>query len=118
MSADVELEPSADVADRDRPLGALRGLLDRPLASYYLLLASVGLLLVIGLVMVFSATSVEAYAESGNPFSPVTKQLLWAVVGLLAFWICQRLPVRTYRGTCRILLMVCFGLMVLLDVLG
>ncbi len=39
-------------------LAVLRGLLDRPLASYYLLLASVGLLLTIGLVMVFSATSV------------------------------------------------------------
>src|SRR5205814_5071635 len=104
--------------DRARPLYALRGLIDRPLASYYLLLASVGLLLVIGLVMVFSATSVEAYARSGNPFSPVTKQVIWAAVGLLAFWICQRLPVRTYRGTCRIVLVVCFILMILLDLLG
>ena len=37
--------------DRARPLSALRGLLDRPLASYYLLLASVGLLLVMLLVL-------------------------------------------------------------------
>jgi cell division protein FtsW len=40
--------------------GWLSGLLARPLASYYLLLSSCGLLLVIGLTMVFSATSVEA----------------------------------------------------------
>jgi cell division protein FtsW len=37
------------------PLAALRGLLARPLASYYLLLATVGLLVVIGLTMVFSS---------------------------------------------------------------
>ena len=47
---------------------ALRGLLDRPLASYYLLLSSVGLLLVIGLMMVFSVTSVDAYVTTGSPF--------------------------------------------------
>jgi cell division protein FtsW len=99
------------------PLAALRGLLDRPLASYYLLLASVGLLVMIGLVMVFSATSVEAYQRSGNPFAAVVKQLIWAAVGLLAFWFCQRLPVRTYRGIARLALGACLALMVTLDLL-
>ena len=47
-------------------LAALRGLLARPLASYYLLLSSAGLLLLIGLTMVFSATSVRDYAEAGD----------------------------------------------------
>ena len=53
------------------PLAGLRGLMARPLTSYYLLLASSGLLLVIGLVMVFSATSVESYAATGNPYGRV-----------------------------------------------
>jgi cell division protein FtsW len=99
------------------PLAALRGVLDRPLASYYLLLACVGLLVMIGLVMVFSATSVEAYQRSGNPFASVAKQLIWAGVGLLAFWFCQRLPVRTYRGISRLALGLCLAMMVTLDVL-
>ena len=56
--------PATAAPDAGRSLlAALRGLLARPLASYYLLLASVGLLLIIGLAMVFSATSVEAYVE-------------------------------------------------------
>jgi cell division protein FtsW len=99
------------------PLAGLRGLLERPLASYYLLLASVGLLVVIGLVMVFSATSVEAYAESGNAFTSVSKQVTSAAAGLVAFWVCQRLPVRTYRAVCRIALSACLALIVLMDVL-
>ncbi|BCL12958.1 cell division protein FtsW [Micromonospora sagamiensis] len=78
-------------------LAALRGLLARPLASYYLLISSAGLLLVIGLTMVFSATSVKAYAEEGNAFAALTKQAIFAVIGIVAFWACQRLPARTFR---------------------
>ncbi|WBB82239.1 putative peptidoglycan glycosyltransferase FtsW [Micromonospora sp. WMMD882] len=78
-------------------MAALRGLLARPLASYYLLISSAGLLLVIGLTMVFSATSVKAYAEQGNAFAAFTKQAIFAVIGLVAFWACQRLPARTFR---------------------
>jgi cell division protein FtsW len=77
---------------------ALRGLLARPLASYYLLLASSALLLVIGLTMVFSATSVRAYATEGNAFTALGKQALFALIGLVAFWACQRLPARTFRA--------------------
>ncbi|MCW2638253.1 MAG: ftsW [Dactylosporangium sp.] len=100
------------------PLAALRGLLDRPLASYYLLLASIGLLLIFGLVMVFSATSVENFRQSGSAYTSVIKQSGWAVVGLLGFWVCQRLPMRTYRAVSRVVLAVCLLLMVVLDVLG
>jgi cell division protein FtsW len=100
------------------PLAALRGLLDRPLASYYLLLASIGLLLTIGLVMVFSATSVEDFKASNNAYASVIKQGTSAVVGLLGFWVCQRLPVRTYRAVSKILLTACILLMVMLDALA
>jgi hypothetical protein len=55
-------------------VGTLRGLLDRPLASYYLLLSSVGLLVFIGLVMVFSVTSVDNFATTGSPFTSIVKQ--------------------------------------------
>jgi cell division protein FtsW len=96
----------------------LRGLLARPLASYYLLVASAGLLLIIGLIMVFSATSVEQYVASGNAFSSIEKQGLSAAIGLLAFWLCQRLPVRTYRALARPGLIVGFALLFVLDVLA
>jgi cell division protein FtsW len=96
----------------------LRGVLDRPLASYYLLLSSCGLLLVIGLTMVFSATGIRAYREVGNAYASVTKQAVYAVVGLVAFWICQRLPARTYRSLGRPLLIASIVLLVILDVIS
>ena len=102
----------------DASIALLRGLLGRPLASYYLLLASAGLLLVIGLAMVFSATSVKQFVSSGSAFTSIERQAVSAVVGLLAFWVCQRLPVRTYRALARPGLIAAVVLIGLLDVLA
>jgi cell division protein FtsW len=99
-------------------ISLMRGLLQRPLASYYLLVSSAGLLLIIGLAMVFSATSVEQFVASGNAFTSIEKQAISAGVGLIAFWFCQRLPVRTYRALARPGLITAFVLIFALDVLA
>jgi cell division protein FtsW len=98
-------------------LPAVHGMLARPLSSYYLLLASSGLLLVIGLTMVFSATSVKAYAEHGNAFSMIANQVTFAALGLVGFWLCQRLPARTFRALGVFVLGVAIVLLAVLDVL-
>ncbi|HEX5541615.1 MAG TPA: putative peptidoglycan glycosyltransferase FtsW [Micromonospora sp.] len=98
-------------------LAALRGLLARPLASYYLLISSSALLLLIGLTMVFSATSVKAYAEDGSAFAAFSKQALFALIGLVGFWACQRLPARTFRALGRPVFGGSLILLVLLDAL-
>jgi len=99
-------------------LPAVHGLLARPLSSYYLLVASSGLLLLIGLTMVFSATSVQSYAKNHNAFSKISDQALFALLGLVAFWICQRLPARTLRSLGRYILGAAIVLLALLDLLG
>jgi cell division protein FtsW len=98
-------------------LPAVHGLLARPLSSYYLLVASSGLLLLIGLTMVFSATSVKAYAEHGNAFAAIGNQAVYALLGLLGFWVCQRLPARTLRALGKYVLGTALGLLALLDLL-
>ncbi|MFC7532713.1 FtsW/RodA/SpoVE family cell cycle protein [Actinoplanes sp. GCM10030250] len=99
-------------------LPAVHGLLARPLSSYYLLIASSGLLLLIGLTMVFSATSVEAFAAHGDAFSATSSQALYALLGLVAFWICQRLPALTLRTLGKYLLGAAIVLLTLLAVLN
>ena len=98
-------------------LPAIQGLLARPLSSYHLLVASSGLLLLIGLTMVFSATSVKAYAEHGNAFAAISNQAVYALLGLLGFWVCQRLPAKTLRALGPYVLGVALVLLCLLDVL-
>jgi cell division protein FtsW len=115
-------EPTEDASDgwvlRSGPLAMLRGILDRPLASYYLLLSSVGLLVLIGLVMVFSVTSLDAFAQTGNAFTSILRQVLSAIVGLVAFWLCQRLPARTFRALALPLMVGSFLLMLFMAVMG
>ena len=109
--------------DRSRPslsrqlLPAVHGMLARPLSSYYLLVACSGMLLLIGLTMVFSATSVKAYAEHGNAFLTIGNQAVYALLGLVAFWACQRLPAGTLRALGKYVLGVALVLLGLLDLL-
>jgi cell division protein FtsW len=102
----------------DGAMALVRALLARPLASYYLLLGSAGLLLIIGLTMVFSATSVEQFVSSGSAYTSIEKQSFSALVGLGAFWVCQRLPVRTYRALAKPGLITAFALLAILDILA
>jgi cell division protein FtsW len=77
---------------------ALRHALERPLTSYYLLLGASALLLTIGLIMVFSASSVYSFEHyGGNSYAVVIKQLTWVVIGLPCAWIAGRLPQRWVR---------------------
>lgn len=87
---------TSDAATRDpaqRP-----PVLHRPLASYYLLLASSGLLLFLGMVMVFSASSVRSYATYGSSSTIALKQAIFVAVGLPLAWAASRLPVRFWRS--------------------
>ncbi|HET9840577.1 MAG TPA: hypothetical protein VFQ01_01105, partial [Nocardioides sp.] len=62
---------------------ALREALARPLTSYYLLLGASALLLTIGLIMVFSASSVYSFQNyDQNSYAVVVKQLTWVAIGL------------------------------------
>ncbi|MEP6697127.1 MAG: FtsW/RodA/SpoVE family cell cycle protein, partial [Pseudonocardiales bacterium] len=107
-----------EVAAGDLAEGAGRRWLDRPLASYYLLLGSAGLLLLLGLVMVLSASSVKSYVSTGTPYDIFRRQLVWVAVGLPALWLGLRLRVRTHRMLAYPMLLISMGLMVLVLVPG
>ncbi len=78
-------------------LRVLRAALDKPLASYYLLVSASALLLLIGLIMVLSASSVRSYVGSGDSYLVVKRQLVWVAIGLPAAWIASRMSVKNVR---------------------
>ena len=71
----------------------LRAVLDRPLTSYHLVLGSVALLLVVGLMMVLSASSVNAYLTTGDSYYYVKRQLIFLVIGVVGAVVIMKLPV-------------------------
>jgi cell division protein FtsW len=55
------------------------------------------LLVFVGLVMVFSASAVMARERFGSEYAFLSKQLLWAVAGLLAMIVTMRVDYRRYK---------------------
>ncbi|MEI2827486.1 MAG: putative lipid II flippase FtsW [Dermatophilaceae bacterium] len=85
------------VTDTRPTLRRLRTLLSSPVSPYYLLIGSTAALVVIGLVMVLSASMITAYKLEGSSFAVFTDQAKYAVIGLVAAWIASRLPVRAWK---------------------
>lgn len=71
--------------------------LQRPQAPFQLILGVTGLLLLLGLVMVLSASSVTSYVILGSSFAVVKKQALWVLIGLPVGFAALKMPVRYYR---------------------
>lgn len=87
----------------------LRRWWNHPLANYALLLSTTMLLLVLGIVMVFSASNVVTYAAGDGVGLTVTqKQLMFAVVGLAAMVIISRASVAAIRKAAPFLLIAAF----------
>lgn len=73
----VRAAPGRPAATRRRPRG-------RPATGYVLLLALVCLVNLVGLVMVLSASSVQAQRVYGNPWYYFERQVMWGALGVVA----------------------------------
>ncbi len=91
MSSTVERRPPAIVENTRR-------MLERPLASYQLVLGATALLLGLGLIMVLSASSVYSrQTNDGNSYSIIVRQLLFAVAGLGGAYVAAKMTLATMR---------------------
>ncbi|HMG29279.1 MAG TPA: putative lipid II flippase FtsW [Jiangellaceae bacterium] len=112
---------STDDRPRSLPtagLAALARMLRRPLASYHLVLGSAGLLLVLGLVMVFSASSVYSLRHHGSSYYIVARQVAWVLAALPLAFVAARMPPGVLRRLGLPLLVVSVALLVLTYVPG
>lgn len=97
---------------------ALTAWLGRPLASFHLVLAVFGLLTVIGLVMVMSATSVESYQIGSSVYGLFKRQLQFVLLGLVVFYLGLRFPLRFFRHFSGAFVLVCLLLLAAVLVVG
>jgi cell division protein FtsW len=92
-TSESRVRQSAD----DGLLASLKRTLDKPLTSYHLVLGVTCLLLVLGLLMVLSASSVTSLRTYGNSYSIFMRQALWVGVGIPIAWVASRLPLTFVR---------------------
>ena len=98
--------------------GRLAHALGRPLASYHLVLGVTALLLMLGLVMVFSASSVVAQEQTDRSYSLFVTQAVLMAVGLPVLLIASRFSVRMWRRLAYPALLGSVVLLVLVQIPG
>ncbi len=85
----------------DPARGYLQGVKERitsPVGPYYLILGSGIMLLIFGLTMVLSASSVTSYASaSRSSYTIFFNQAIFAVLGVIAAFVASRIPVRMWK---------------------
>lgn len=84
----------------------------------YILLWTIIALLVIGVVMVFSSSYVWAEYKYDDMFYYLKRQLLFAGAGVAAMYFTMRIPYGTWRKYAKIILILCFLLLLLVLVPG
>ncbi len=84
----------------------------------FTLVITVLLLLSIGLIMVLSASSPSALAEDGNSYSYFTKQLIFAVLGIIAMLFISKVDYRFYQKFYKYAWVISFVLLALVLVAG
>jgi cell division protein FtsW len=91
---------------------------EHPLTTYHVLLGSTLLLLVLGVAMVLSASTVESYRVFGSAYTLWTRQVMFAALGLVLMVLASRMPVVFYRRLAYPLLIVAVGALVAVLVIG
>ncbi|WP_033292510.1 putative lipid II flippase FtsW [Amycolatopsis jejuensis] len=94
---------------------ALTAWLSRPLASFHLVLALTGVLTVMGIVMVLSASSVASYdpKTGSGVYALFSKHLMFVALGAIVFWVGLRIKLERIRRMSATLTVLCLGLLML-----
>lgn len=92
--------------------------LENPRAVPYLILGSTMFLLALGLLMVWSASAIMSIRLEGSNYGMVSKQALYAVVGLVLLVVLSRMPPQRIRGLAWVAYLGVLGLLILVLVPG
>jgi cell division protein FtsW len=86
--------------------------------AYLVVCATVGVLNIVGLVMILSASSVRALSDYGSAWYFFERQVLWATLGLVAFVVAARVDYRRWKQFAPALLAVTVALLLVVLVIG
>lgn len=75
-------------------IGGIKG--KKPQVDFILIVIII-ILLSFGIVMVLSASAPSALAETGDSYTYVTKQVIFAVIGLAVMWFFSKVDYRIYK---------------------
>ncbi|MEO6533164.1 MAG: putative lipid II flippase FtsW [Pseudolysinimonas sp.] len=92
---------------------AVRRLFAAEAPEYFLLLGTTLFLVLFGLVMVLSSSSIESYVRNGDFFTTATRQGLYALVGIPVMLLAARAPISFWKRWARAAVFLGIGLQLL-----
>ena len=84
-----------------------------PSRYFYILAIVLTIFVLLGLVMVMSASSITEVNRGRSPWRIFQRQAMWAGFGLVGMWATMRVPLSVVRKSIAPILVVCLGLMFL-----
>ncbi len=108
----------APTSETGRLSGRAKLLLDHPLSTYYLLIGASLLLLLLGLVMVLSASSIESYRIFGSAYTLAQRQAMFAVIGVIMLIFAARTATQFWRAISWYLLAISLVFLVAVLIVG
>jgi len=105
--------PAADPQPPRAAVVAVRRLFAAETPEFFLLLGTTLFLVVFGLVMVLSSSSIESFVQSGDFFTTATRQGLYALVGVPIMLIAARAPISFWKRWARVAVFLGIGLQLL-----
>jgi len=82
------------------------------------LIAALAVLIIVGLVMLFSASSVVSYARFGNTYHYLLRQVFALAIGLSVFWLVSRIDYHWWKKFASFFLLFSLFLLILVFIPG
>jgi cell division protein FtsW len=90
----------------------------KPINLYYMLIGSTLALSILGVIMVFSASSIYSLDAKGSTYAIVIRQILFLLVSIPMAWVLSRLPLASWRLIARFSAVTSVLLLILVQVIG
>ena len=116
ISADNQLTPAERrraVLNKSGKAQTSRLATDAPSRVYYGIVAVITVLVVFGLIMVLSSSSIVSINNGGSAWYMFRKQLAWSVCGFFALLVTYRMPYHIWHTWVKYVLTIGVGLMLL-----
>ena len=110
----ANLSPTLNASREEVGLDASTNLLSLDLQLWIEVL----LLIILGLVMIYSASFVMSFQKTGDTAHYVKRQFVWIILGITAMLSVSRIPYSTYKEYARLILLLALGSLLLVLVPG
>ena len=90
----------------------------KPVNLYYMLAGSTLLLSLLGLIMVFSASSIDSLEDKGSTYAVAARQLLFLVFSIPMAWVLSRISLNHWKIIARSGVLISVTMLLFVQIFG